>query len=315
MRRPVVRPPQLRLLGGRRPRLEGAPSQLAADGRARRPARPSIARRPPTNPFLADLEARDDNPFALKRSAPVNPFALDDDDAAGRESVRAEARCAPDRRPGRRSEAGPAGARPGRLRELRQGAARGRTREEERAAAYAQFGPLSAYPRALRLRELYPRLPQSPLPAVITCVAVTAEAIGAGVTRWRWSSRSARTWPRAASRPSRPTRRSDRRRTPPPPRPLRSGSGRASPSSSPTSATRWSGASSDARDGRCHGLDVGGTISRHGWSDRWSYQASTPAREAVGGRTGRRRSTRRRSACRPGSRRGHARRPTATPSS
>jgi ribosomal protein S18 acetylase RimI-like enzyme len=44
------------------------------------------------------------------------------------------------------------------------------------AAAYCQFGPLSAYPRALRLRELYPRLPQAPLPAVITCIATTAEA-------------------------------------------------------------------------------------------------------------------------------------------
>ena len=51
----------------------------------------------------------------------------------------------------------------------------------ERAVAYAQFGPLSAYPRALRLRELYPRLPQSPLPAVITCVAVAAEAPWAGL--------------------------------------------------------------------------------------------------------------------------------------
>jgi GNAT superfamily N-acetyltransferase len=38
-------------------------------------------------------------------------------------------------------------------------------------AVYAQFGPLSAYPRAQRIRDLYPRLPQSPLPAVITCVA------------------------------------------------------------------------------------------------------------------------------------------------
>ena len=42
--------------------------------------------------------------------------------------------------------------------------------------AYAQFGPLSAYPRAGRLRELYPRLPQSPPPAVITCVSTTADA-------------------------------------------------------------------------------------------------------------------------------------------
>ena len=44
--------------------------------------------------------------------------------------------------------------------------------------AYAQFGPLSAYPRALRLRDLYPQLPDAPLPAVITCIATTAEARG-----------------------------------------------------------------------------------------------------------------------------------------
>jgi hypothetical protein len=48
------------------------------------------------------------------------------------------------------------------------------------AAAYAQFGPLSAYPRALRLRELYPQLPEAPLPAVITCIATTREARRAG---------------------------------------------------------------------------------------------------------------------------------------
>jgi ribosomal protein S18 acetylase RimI-like enzyme len=44
------------------------------------------------------------------------------------------------------------------------------------AAAYCQFGPLSAYPRALRLRDLYPQLPDAPLPAVITCVATTSAA-------------------------------------------------------------------------------------------------------------------------------------------
>lgn len=47
---------------------------------------------------------------------------------------------------------------------------------DDRAVAYAQFGPLSAYPRASRLRELYPQLPDSPLPAVITCIATTSEA-------------------------------------------------------------------------------------------------------------------------------------------
>ena len=48
-------------------------------------------------------------------------------------------------------------------------------------AAYCQFGPLSAYPRARRVRELYPRLPASPLPAVITCIASTPAARGRGV--------------------------------------------------------------------------------------------------------------------------------------
>ena len=51
----------------------------------------------------------------------------------------------------------------------------------DRPVAYAQFGPLSAYPRALRLRELYPQLPESPSPAVITCIATTAEARGQGL--------------------------------------------------------------------------------------------------------------------------------------
>jgi hypothetical protein len=41
------------------------------------------------------------------------------------------------------------------------------------AVAYCQFGPLSAYPRALRTRELYPQLPDAPLPAVIACIATT----------------------------------------------------------------------------------------------------------------------------------------------
>ncbi|MEP7379596.1 MAG: GNAT family N-acetyltransferase [Chloroflexota bacterium] len=51
---------------------------------------------------------------------------------------------------------------------------------DDEPVAYCQFGPLSAYPRALRLRELYPQLPQSPLPAVITCIATTADARRAG---------------------------------------------------------------------------------------------------------------------------------------
>ena len=51
---------------------------------------------------------------------------------------------------------------------------------DEVPTAYAQFGPLSAYPRAQRLRELYPQLPDAPLPAVITCIATTEAGRGAG---------------------------------------------------------------------------------------------------------------------------------------
>jgi len=138
---------------------------------------PAPARRPPANPFLADLEARDDNPFALKRSTPVNPFALDADDDALDDNP-----FAPRRAP--RPTVGP-GAAP-KLALLGRGLAVFGSYAKvllvadeaadggERPVAYAQFGPLSAYPRALRVRELYPRLPQSPLPAIITCVAVTA---------------------------------------------------------------------------------------------------------------------------------------------
>jgi ribosomal protein S18 acetylase RimI-like enzyme len=43
------------------------------------------------------------------------------------------------------------------------------------AVAYCQFGPLSAYPRALHLRDLYRQLPQAPLPAVITCIATSPD--------------------------------------------------------------------------------------------------------------------------------------------
>ena len=53
----------------------------------------------------------------------------------------------------------------------------------EEAVAYVQFGPLSAYPRALRIRELYPELPDAPLPAVITCIATTADARHRGHAR------------------------------------------------------------------------------------------------------------------------------------
>jgi hypothetical protein len=37
---------------------------------------------------------------------------------------------------------------------------------------YAQFGPISAYPRAQSIRDRYPQLPDSPAPWVITCLQV-----------------------------------------------------------------------------------------------------------------------------------------------
>ncbi len=54
---------------------------------------------------------------------------------------------------------------------------------DQESVAYAQFGPLSAYPRALRLRELYPQLPDAPLPAVITCIATTPAGRASGHAR------------------------------------------------------------------------------------------------------------------------------------
>jgi hypothetical protein len=51
------------------------------------------------------------------------------------------------------------------------------------SVAYCQFGPLSAYPRAQRLRDLYAQLPAAPLPAVITCIASTADARDQGYAR------------------------------------------------------------------------------------------------------------------------------------
>jgi len=44
------------------------------------------------------------------------------------------------------------------------------------AIGYAQFGPLSAYPRAQSIRDRYPELPEAPAPWIITCLQVSADA-------------------------------------------------------------------------------------------------------------------------------------------
>ncbi len=140
---------------------------------ARRQAAPAQKFRLPDNPFdPSDLEPQFENPFAF--SGPValpDPFA-DDDSAVLFEN--------------------PFAPRTQRERPLRDGVPRklalldrGRgvfgsyakvLLVDGDAVAYCQFGPLSAYPRAQRLRELYAQLPVSPLPAVITCIATTEEA-------------------------------------------------------------------------------------------------------------------------------------------
>lgn len=49
------------------------------------------------------------------------------------------------------------------------------TDESGTVVGYAQFGPLSAYPRAQLIRDRYPDLPESPAPWVLTCLQVVPE--------------------------------------------------------------------------------------------------------------------------------------------
>ena len=51
---------------------------------------------------------------------------------------------------------------------------------ERTAVGYAQFGPLSAYPRAQAIRDRYPQLPESPAPWVVTCLQVAHDRAASG---------------------------------------------------------------------------------------------------------------------------------------
>ncbi len=145
---------------------------------ASKPPEPAARSAPPDNPFAPDRSRESFNPFAsdARSGGPAfNPFADDDEDDA------VENPFAP--RPAARPAVG--ADVPRKLGLLGRGlAVFGSYAKvllvDETAAAYAQFGPLSAYPRAQRLRELYPQLPDAPLPAVITCIATTTDARGAG---------------------------------------------------------------------------------------------------------------------------------------
>ena len=135
--------------------------------------RPAVA----ANPFLADLEERRANPLAAALGASsANPLFVEVDDDALEDNP-----FVPRRAP---RPAVPETA-PRKLRLLGRGlGVVGSYAKvlltDDVPAAYCQFGPLTAYPRAQRTRDLYPALPDAPLPAVITCIASTAEARGAG---------------------------------------------------------------------------------------------------------------------------------------
>ena len=143
--------------------LEAGPAPVAAP-------RPG----PADNPFAPPRRDPVVNPFAptSRSSGPaLNPFGDDDDD----EPIANPFAPAPPSRPTVGADV------PRKLALLGRGlAVFGSYAKvavvDDEPVAYAQFGPLSAYPRAQRLRELYPQLPDAPLPAVITCIATTAAA-------------------------------------------------------------------------------------------------------------------------------------------
>jgi GNAT superfamily N-acetyltransferase len=139
---------------------------------------PTAPRRP--NPFGAEDEEAAFNPFAPSgdREPSFNPFALGADDSLADNPFAP----APKARPTVGGDAPP------KLRLLGRGLALFGSYAkvllvDDTAVGYSQFGPLSAYPRAMRVRELYPQLPEAPLPAVITCIATTREARGQGHAR------------------------------------------------------------------------------------------------------------------------------------
>ena len=131
------------------------------------------AREEPFNPFAPAARTASANPFAPS----ANPFAPADDPLADNPFA-----------PRRETRSGGGGSGPPKLRLLSRGLGvfgsyAKVVQADGESVAYCQFGPLSAYPRAQRTRELYPQLPDAPLPAVITCIATTADARRGGWAR------------------------------------------------------------------------------------------------------------------------------------
>jgi ribosomal protein S18 acetylase RimI-like enzyme len=153
----------------------------AASQPVARPSRPDVS----DNPFAPPQDAAPAfNPFAIPRSAAAAELSTllgaagPDDDIAASDINPFAPRTAP--------ASGPGADAPRKLQQLTRGLAVFGSYAKillvtGEPVAYAQFGPLSAYPRAQHIRDLYPRLPSAPLPAVITCVATTASARGQGL--------------------------------------------------------------------------------------------------------------------------------------
>lgn len=140
--------------------------------KTRRPPSRAAAPAPPPRPALTG------NPFARADTSPAfNPFLDELEDRGALDNPFL---------PSRTARPAPGPDAPGKLALLGRGlAVFGSYAKvlllDEEPCAYTQFGPLSAYPRALRLRELYPQLPTAPLPAVITCIATTSRVRGQGL--------------------------------------------------------------------------------------------------------------------------------------
>jgi GNAT superfamily N-acetyltransferase len=137
------------------------------------------ARSRPVNPFADPDDEPLENPFAPPPShgPDFNPFAPGADAAANNPFA-----------PRRESRPAVAPGAPRKLALLARGlAVFGSYAKvllaDDEPVAYAQFGPLSAYPRAQRLRDLYQQLPEAPLPAVITCIASVGSVRGQGFAR------------------------------------------------------------------------------------------------------------------------------------
>ena len=150
VRGPGLRPPLVRLLGGRRPGVEGRAPLVAGAHRRRSPSRDPRPRSPRTRSSPSDRRR--------PRSTRSRPRPSGDPEPVPRRRRRRRAN--PFAPPPQGRPVGSRGAR--KLALLRRGprsrAVRQGPDRDDEAAAYCQFGPLTAYPRAQRTRDLYPQL-------------------------------------------------------------------------------------------------------------------------------------------------------------